>query len=381
MKKTLLLVIAAITSLAASAVTPALSRDSLERLCARMLIVGFKGDTVTADNPVVSYISDLGIGGIILFDVDLTGSRELGSRNITSVAQLSRLTADLKALATYPLFITADQEGGRVQRLKAAYGYEAIPSARLIGLAANPDTTRYWGDKIAAQLAGAGINLNLAPEVDIHHPDCPVIGKLNRSYSASPDSVALHAGITVDCLHRRGILGTLKHFPGHGSSTVDSHYGLPDVTSTWNNEELIPFKTLIDNGKADAIMTAHIINRNLDPVHPATLSRDIITGILRERLGFDGLVITDDLYMQGIIDKIPIDEALKLAINAGADMIVVGNNITTGFEADRPALLVTMIADAVEREEIEPARIIEANRRINAALGKFCAPGDDTGRN
>ncbi|MCH5247510.1 MAG: glycoside hydrolase family 3 protein [Muribaculaceae bacterium] len=345
-----------------------LERDSLERLAARMLIVGFKGDVITSDNPVVSYLKDTKVGGIILFDIDLTGTRKLGSRNITGREQLQQLTDSLRHIAGYPVVITADQEGGLVQRLKPQYGYEAVPSAKTIGKIGNVDTTYYWGTVMAKQLKEAGINLNLAPEVDIHKDDCPVIGKLDRSYSIDPDSVALHATVTIDAFHDNGVKVTLKHFPGHGSATADSHYGLTDVTNTWNESELIPFKTLIDLDKADAIMTAHIFNRNLDPDYPATLSKKIITDLLRDQLNYDGVVITDDLYMQGIIDNYSIEEALTLAINAGADMIIVGNNITTGFEADRPAKLVKIIADAVESGDIDVARLQEANLRIDELL-------------
>lgn len=363
MRKPLLLLLVALFTLNLNASQTA-RRDSIERLAARMLIVGFRGDTITDDNPVVNYIKDTRVGGIILFDIDLTGSRKLGSRNITGRDQVHRLTTDLRQIADYPLVITLDQEGGLVQRLKPRYGYEAIPSARHLGSLGNTDSTFYWSNVMALQLAEAGINLNLAPIVDIHNDSCPAIGDLDRAYSANPDSVALHAAAAVDAFHRHGINAVLKHFPGHGNATTDSHYGLTDVTSTWNENELIPFRNLIDQGNADAIMTAHIFNRNIDPDYPATLSRKTITDLLRNRLKFDGVVITDDLYMQGIIDNYSIPQALVLAINAGADMIIVGNNITTGFEPDRPARLVSIIADAVENGQIELERLVEANRRI-----------------
>ena len=346
----------------------AISRDSVERLAARMLIVGFKGDTITHDNPVVSYLKDIKVGGIILFDIDLTGSRKLGSRNITSRPQLQKLTNDLRQVAGYPLVITADQEGGLVQRLKPRYGYEAAPDARSLGSTGSVDSTFHWSAVMADQLKEAGVNLNLAPEVDIHNDNCPVIGGLDRAYSSDPDSVVLHASAAIDAFHSRGIRATLKHFPGHGSSTADSHYGLTDVTNTWNEKELLPFKNLINAGKADAIMTAHIFNRNLDPDYPATLSKKTITGLLRNQLGYNGVVITDDLYMQGIIDNYDIAEALILAINAGADMIIVGNNISTGFEPDRPAKLVNIIANGVESGKIDIERLIEANKRIDTLL-------------
>lgn len=367
MKKLVIFALSLLCMLPAAA--EALGRDSLARLAARMLIVGFKGDTITPGNPVIGYLRDVKVGGIILFDVDLTGTKKLGSRNITGRGQLQKLTNDLRQIADYPLIITADQEGGLVQRLKPQYGYEAVPSARHLGSTGRIDSTYFWSELLAKQLVEAGINLNLAPEVDLHNDDCPVIGKLDRAYSTNPDSVALHATAAIDAFHDHGILATLKHFPGHGSAMADSHYGLTDVTPTWTDRELVPFKRIIDSGKADAIMTAHIFNRNIDPDYPATLSEKIITGLLRKRLGYNGVVITDDLYMQGIIDNYAIDKALVLAINAGADMIIVGNNITTGFEADRPARLVEIIVKAVETGQIDASRLIEANARIDALLG------------
>lgn len=350
--------------LALTASADVLSRDSVERLAARMLIVGFKGDSITPDNPVVSYLKDTKVGGIILFDIDLTGSRKLGSRNVTGRDQIKKLTDDLRQLAGYPLLITADQEGGLVQRLKPQYGFEAVPSAKELGMTGSTDSTYRWSLVLAQQLKDAGIDLNLAPEVDVHRDDCPVIGQLDRAYSHNADSVAIHAEAAIDAFHALGIKATLKHFPGHGSATADSHYGLTDVTANWDERELIPFKRLIDSGMADAIMTAHIFNRKLDPDLPATLSKKIINQLLREKLGYTGVIITDDLYMQGIIDNYDIENALILAIDAGADMIIVGNNITTGFESDRPAKLVNIIADAVENGRIDVARLIEANQRI-----------------
>lgn len=335
-----------------------------------MLMVGFKGDSITPDNPVNGYLKDLGVGGIILFDVDLTGDRTLGSRNITTAERLTKLTSDLKKLAGGRVLIAADQEGGRVQRLKPRYGYSPLPSARKIGEIDNRDTTIHYGKLMADELAAAGINVNLAPELDIHRDDCPVIGELDRAYSSDVEKVAYHAGLTVDCLHDKGILAAVKHFPGHGSATSDSHYGLTDVTTTWTQEELIPFKRLIDNGQADLIMTAHIFNRQLDPDMPATLSHRVLTDLLRNQLGFKGIILSDDMYMQGIIDNYRIEDAVVDAINAGADMLIMGNNITTGFEADRPARIAHIIVQAVKEGRIDPNRLVESNQRIDAAIDR-----------
>lgn len=343
----------------------------LREMAAKMLMVGFKGDTITADNPITKYLTELKVGGVIIFDIDLTGSKTLGSRNITSKQQLAKLTSDIKSIAGYPVLIAADQEGGRVQRLKPEYGFTNLPSAKYIGDTNRADTTERYAEIMARELSDAGINVNLAPELDLHDDQCPVIGKLQRAYSSNPEIVALHAAVTIDMLHRYGIVATLKHFPGHGSATNDSHYGLTDVTATWNNRELIPFKKMIENGKADMIMTAHIFNRQLDPEYPATLSRPILTGLLREKLGFEGVILTDDIYMQGIIDNYSVEEAVVRAINAGADMLIMGNNITTGFEPDRPSKIIDIIVTAVKKGDIPIERITDANRRIGILTSKL----------
>lgn len=368
MKKSFLIIL--FMSLISSSAALA-GEQHLRQMAAKMLMVGFKGDTITADNPVIKYLTELKVGGVIVFDIDLTGPKTLGSRNITSKKQLSRLTSDIKSIAGYPILIAADQEGGRVQRLKPEYGFTKLPSAKFLGDTNHTDTTARYAAIMAEELSQAGINVNLAPELDLHDDRCPVIGKLQRAYSSDPRTVAIHAGITIDTLHRHGIMTALKHFPGHGSATNDSHYGLTDVTSTWNDHELTPFKKMIEDGKADMIMTAHIFNRQLDPDYPATLSHTILTGLLREKLGFEGVILTDDIYMQGIIDNYSVEEAVIRAINAGADMLIMGNNITTGFEPDRPSKIIDIIVNAVNNGDIQVERIADANKHIDNLTSKL----------
>ncbi|MDE7153302.1 MAG: hypothetical protein K2O00_02505 [Muribaculaceae bacterium] len=337
----------------------------LRRYAAEMLIIGFRGDSVETDPDIHHYLKDIRPGGIILFDIDLTSGGGLGTRNIKNRAQLRHLTDEMKKMADYPLFIAVDQEGGLVQRLKPRYGFDRLPSAYHLGIEVNnPDSTEFYARLMANQLNDAGVNMNLAPELDIHRPDCPVIGHLDRGYSANTDSVAFHAGITIKVLSDSGIIAVGKHFPGHGSAISDSHYGLTDVTSTWNENELTPFKKLIDSGELQAIMTAHIFNRNIDPDFPATLSHSTLTGLLRDKLGFDGVIITDDMYMKGIIDNYSIEQAVIMAINAGADMMIMGNNINTGYEADRPDKIIEIIVKAVKEGRIPEERLTDAHRRI-----------------
>lgn len=345
------------------------SADSIRHMAARMLMVGFRGSEITPDNPVTGYIRDLGVETIILFDVDLTSGGGYGSRNITSAEQLKKLTSDLRALSARPLLICADQEGGYVQRLKPAYGWERIPSA-LVASRGGADSVRAAAALSARQLSQAGINLNLAPDADLLINGCPAISGLDRAYSANPDSVALFAGIFVDEHRKHGVATTLKHFPGHGSSQSDSHHGFTDVTNGWTAQELKPFAELISSGHADAIMTAHIFNRNLDPDYPASLSHRITTDLLRDKLGFDGVIITDDLYMEAVYNSYSEEDFIVLAVNSGADLLCVGNNIKTGFEAERPQKLVNIIVNAVLDGRIPVQRLIESNARVDRLISR-----------
>lgn len=358
----------AIVLAAANSLFAALPADSvLRRQAARMLMVGFKGNTVTEGSDAYRYIHDLKVGCIVLFDVDLTGTAKIGSRNVTSKEQLTTLTSQLQLWADYPLIIAADQEGGRVARLKPQYGFKKTVSAEKLGNTNNEDTTRYYSRQLAEEMAQAGVNVNLAPVVDVLNVKCPALGAIQRCYSEDAETIVRHAGWFIDESRKQGVACTLKHFPGHGNATSDSHYGFVDVTATWTPQELEPFRRLIKQGKAPFIMTAHTFNSNIDPDYPATLSRKTLTDILRKQLHYDGVIMTDDLYMEAILNNYSTERAVVLAINAGADMLCASNNINTGFEADRPFKLVDIIVKAVKEGRIPYGRILEANRRIDRA--------------
>jgi len=355
----------AIALLAAGSLFAQLPPDSvIRRYAAGMLMVGFKGDSVTADCDAARYVRDLHVGAIVLFDIDLTGDATLGSRNITSKQRLTRMTAQLQQWADYPLLIATDQEGGKVARLKPQYGFQPTVTAEYLGTVDNEDTTRHYAARLAREMREAGINVNLAPVVDVLNHDCAAVGHFLRSFSTQPSVIARNAGWFIDESHRQGVLCTLKHFPGHGNAIDDSHYGFVDVTNAWTTQELEPFKMLIDAGQADLIMTAHLFNRNIDDEYPATLSAKTINGLLRSEMGYDGVVVTDDLYMQAILNRYSVQQALELAINAGADLICVGNNINTGFEPDRPFLLVDMIVNSVKQGRIPWQRLQQSHDRV-----------------
>jgi beta-N-acetylhexosaminidase len=315
------------------------------------------------------------LGGVVLFSVDQpTGS---STRNIESPSQLAALTAALQAAAldsapALPLVISVDEEGGRVARLGPAHGFPATESAAALGARDDPTYTQAAAARMAATLAAAGINLNLAPVVDLNvNPQNPIIGALDRSFSADPDTVTSQGGAFVRGHHEEQLLTTLKHFPRHGSSTGDTHLGVVDVTATWSEVELEPFGSLVQAGLADAVLTAHVFNSTLDSEHPATLSRATITGILRERLGFDGVVLSDDMQMGAIRDAYGYEDAVRLAIDAGVDILTIANQQV--FEEGIVARTIDLVAGMVERGAITEARIDESWRRIQVFKSRLRA--------
>ncbi len=291
----------------------------------QMFMTGFDGMTVAAGHPVVEDIVRQQVGGVILFDrnVDSTG------QNIQSPGQLRELTAALQEFADIPLLIGVDQEGGRVCRLKEKDGFPATVSAKRLGSGSDVTETRRQAERMAATLAGHGINLNLAPVVDLDlNPDNPIISRYERSFGADPGLVALHAATFIEAHHARGVACCLKHFPGHGSSGGDSHLGFVDSSECWREIELEPYRRLFQAGFADAVMTAHVVQRGLDPRGvPATLSWPMVSGLLRGRLGFTGVIVSDDLQMRAITEKWSYEEAVQMAVLAGVDLLIVGNNL------------------------------------------------------
>lgn len=333
---------------------------SVEVMVGQMLMTGFRGMAVDEESPVIRDIEDRHLGGVVLFDYDV--EREVFDRNIKSPAQLQRLTESLQSRADIPLFIAVDQEGGKVQRLKSRWGFPETPSAERLG-ADGPVASGAAGRIVGRVLSQNGINMDFAPVVDVNvTPASPAIGALGRSFSADPRDVAAHAAAFAGGLREHGVIPCLKHFPGHGSAMADSHKGLTDVTETWSKHELAPYKTLIDEGYGGMIMTAHVFNASLDPKHPATLSGRVIGSTLRQRLGWDGVVITDDMDMRAIRDSYGMRTALKLAIRAGADIMLYGNNLRYDPQIMRKAY--DTILGLVHSGEISEARIRQSFERI-----------------
>ena len=294
-------------------------------MAGQMLMVGFRGLEAPPGSVIGKQIQTLGLGGVIVFDRDVTlGSRE---RNIRSQDQVRQLTSALQAHAAIPLFIAVDQEGGAVRRLREEHGFSFLPAAQTMG-AGRAEDTFAWGMRCGWELAGVGINTNFAPVVDVAvNPEGPVIAALGRSFSADPERVACHGAAFARGLASAGVLPCLKHFPGHGSARVDSHRGVTDISASWSPVELIPYQRILPQLPEAGVMVGHLLLGSMDAHYPATLSPAVISGLLRGRLGFSGLVFSDDLQMRAITDAFGLEEAAVLAVAAGVDVLVVGNNL------------------------------------------------------
>jgi beta-N-acetylhexosaminidase len=389
----------------------------------QLLIVGFGGmdhdenNKITWADPngtqfkensnIARDISHWHVGGVIYFRISI---RDPGTgvvireRNIESGPQLTRLSSDLQAynskirqhkeLPSLPLIIAIDQEGGLVNPLVFAtdvpnYTAQALGKNEAVSMddpqkhQAALTFTRSFAQKIGWALRKYGINLNFAPDVDIDiNPVNPIIGGLSRSFSDNPQIVTNQANQFIDGLHSANILATLKHFPGHGSSSGDTHKALVDVTQTYQKDkELIPYKTLIGQGFNDFVMSTHVINGQIDRSQclpgnpddaqnwcPGTMSRKTLTDLLRNQLGFKGVIVSDDMAMAAIAANYPLEVALEKGLNAGVDMFIVSNH-----DLDRTGEFVNTIARLIRDGKIPESRIDESYQRIVAVKHRIAS--------
>ncbi|MDF2454274.1 MAG: nagZ [Cytophagaceae bacterium] len=337
---------------------------SLEYKVGQMIMMGINDRKLIEEKDALrGEISSGKTGGIIYFEknINATYAKEM----------LKKMSLDLQALAKIPLFISIDEEGGKVHRLKEKYGMIRMPSAGYLGKLNNLDSTIFYNRQLAALMSEVGINLNFAPDVDLAlNVNNPVIAKVERSFGADPVLVSAHAKACIKAHHEYGIKTVIKHFPGHGSSATDSHYGITDITKQWQFIELLPYKEVIRSGSCDAVMTAHIINCRLDTTClPATLSKVIMTDILRGVLGFDGVIFSDDMQMHAISKSYGLENAIKLSILAGVDVLVFGNNVTQSYRTTATEIH-AILMKLVRSGEISEARVNESFQRIMALKDK-----------
>jgi beta-N-acetylhexosaminidase len=303
------------------------------------------------------------VGGLVMFT---------WSENLKSPAQIAHLSSGVQHHATIPLLLAIDQEGGRVARLSASNGFFSTPTAFNLGTLLNRESdTRATAATMAGWFVQTGLNINLAPVVDVNvNPASPAIGALQRSFSADPAVVSRHASWFIDEFRRKGIITTVKHFPGHGSATGDSHLGFTDVTTTWSSLELEPYTGLLASQSVDAVMTGHLFNATLDSLYPATLSHATIAGMLRGQLGYQGVVVSDEMSMKAISSHYGLDEAMVLAVKAGVDVLLYNSNLdSTGRSLARR--VVDVIERAVLEGVIPAARIDQSFDRIMALKQRY----------
>lgn len=329
-----------------------IKKMTLDEKIGQMIIAGFNGKVL---NEEVDYVlKEMKVGGIILF-----------SRNIETSNQLKKLISDIKnSNKNEPLFISIDEEGGRVSRLPS--DVTKFESSREIGDRGNVSYAYENGKKLGETLKEHSINMDFAPVLDIHsNPKNTVIG--DRAFGTDEKIVSSMGIATMKGLKEKGAIPVVKHFPGHGDTQVDSHFGLPIVRKSLKDLEkfeLVPFKEAIDKG-CDAVMVSHIVMEKIDSENPATLSKKVINDLLRDKMNFSGLVITDDMNMKAISDSISIEKASVKSINAGSDIILIGSGINT------TKAVIEEIKLAVENNEIKEERIDESVYRILSLKEKY----------
>lgn len=322
--------------------------DTLTRDALAVLQPGFHG--TTAPDWLLRRIGE-GLTSVGLF-----------GRNISSPAQLAALTAQLRA-EREDVLVAIDEEGGDVTRLEVHEG-SSFPGNYALGSVDDVDLTRAVARELGSRLAACGVNLNWAPSADVNSDvNNPVIGV--RSFGADPALVSRHTAAYVEGLQSAGVAACTKHFPGHGDTAVDSHLAMPRIDvdfDTLHARELAPFRSAITAG-SKSVMSAHILLSALDPDRPATLSPQILTGLLREELGFDGLIVTDGIEMQAIASTYGIERGSVLAIAAGVDAICVGGGLADEGTVLR---LRDALVDAVRGGELPEERLADAAARVRA---------------
>lgn len=340
-----------------------LKRMTLEEKVGQMMMVGFYGSEPTSD--IRRLIEESHAGSVILFAY---------SDNIQTPDQTARLNNGLQEIASgtrlgIPLLIATDQEGGVVARMTA--GATELPGNMALGAGRDPEGAYRAAQLTAKELRAVGIQMNLAPVLDVNvNPDNPVIGV--RSYGESPRLVSEMGAAAVKGYQKNGVIATAKHFPGHGDTDVDSHLGLPVIDKSraeLEKTEFVPFRRAVKEG-IDAIMTAHIHIPALDdtPNLPATLSKPILTGLLRKEMGFQGLIVTDSMTMSGVADYFGgVPKAAVKAVDAGADMIL----LTPSLSAQEQIEVFEAIVDAVRSGEISEKRIDRSVHRILQKKKKY----------
>lgn len=286
--------------------------------------------------------------------------------NVKSRKRLTDMTR-LMLGARKDAYMAIDQEGGKVQRLSRGHGFTNIPTAQWVSGNLSAAKARALYEKAGREMRAAGFNLNLAPSVDIHQPSNPVIGKYGRSFGTSSAKIAEFGGAFVSGFGRAGVACSIKHFPGHGSSRSDSHDGFVDISSTWAPQELGPFKSLAS--VAPIVMGGHLFHPQFSNGKlPVTFSKKALKTQLRKKLGYRGIILTDDLDMGAIRKNFSLKEACIRSLAAGNDLLLLSNSAR--YDEDLPANAIKWITQGVKDGRISSASLNASYQRVMAARAK-----------
>jgi beta-N-acetylhexosaminidase len=320
---------------------------TLSELIGSSLIFGFRGCTMNEGitRADVDALKAIKCKGVILFDHDIPGNHH---RNIISPEQLKRLIVDLRNELGEDLIVAIDQEGGQVARLKKERGF--IPSVTADVFAGwEPIDQEQYATRHANQLATLGIDLNLAPCVDLAiEPYSPIIAEKQRSFGTDPDAVVACASVLIEAHRRAGVACCIKHYPGHGSSLIDTHRGMSDITDTHTRDERRVFTALLERfGGSVGVMPGHMIHRDIDERLPASLSSAHLKGVLRGNERFEGVIISDSMDMRAVVDWFGAEQGSVRAFIAGCDLIIDGFNAPGLREPGGYVRIVNAISDAI----------------------------------
>ena len=339
--------------------------QTLEQMAGQMIVVGFQGDEAD-DAAVADLRDDLAagrLGGVMLLKINVKSLDAVGEMN----AAFRAASPDL------PPFITLDQEGGAVERLTKDVGFKEIPNAAAIAAADTPAEAEAVYAEMAASIAELGFTVNFGPVADVNlNANNQVIAKFGRAFSKDPAVVASYDAAFIRAHHAAGLLIALKHFPGHGSSTADSHEGFVDITQTWQDAELDPYRALMADGLVDMVMVGHLYHADYSDAGaqtPASLSPQWITGVLRDELGYDGVVISDDLEMGAIRDHFTLEQTVTMAVRAGMDVLLFSN--TAKYRASLGQEILDILLAEAAADPAFAARIEESYGRIVALKGRI----------
>jgi len=356
--------IAALTLALALSAAPA-GAATLEQMAGQMIVIGFEGDDA-GEASVAAVAAELAAGRL--------GGVMYLRKNVASLGAVREMNALFREAAPeLPAFITLDQEGGSVERLTRDVGFTEIPNAATVAARNSPAEAQAIYARMAAGIAELGFSVNFGPVADLDtNPDNQIIARFGRAFGRDAETVIAYDRAFIAAHREAGLITALKHFPGHGSSTADSHEGFVDITRSWAPAELEPYRALIAEGLADMVMVGHLYHADYaegDGETPSSLSPRWIDGVLRDELGFEGVVISDDLEMGAIRDHFSLEQTVVKAVEAGMDVLLFSN---TAYQ--RPGLNREVLDILLAHAEADPAfaaRIEQSYGRIAALKARL----------